>query len=78
MNWNEYHKRRQVEFFKEHQYVPVSTWTDERKIAIAEARAVCYHPRETDGWETRKWLESIFCVKHHGCCNGCPAIKLCV
>ena len=78
MKWEEYHKKRTAEFLKERKVRSIRLFTDDEKIALAEANATCYHPKEKDGWDTRIWLESINCVHHRGCCTGCKCKELCL
>ena len=77
MNWKEYHKKRQRDFLNERRVKSIRSFSDDDMIVLAELDAVCYSPKEDDGWVTRKWLENIHCVHHHGCCTGCEAIDKC-
>jgi len=77
MNWNDYHKKRQVGFLQERRVKSIRDFSDADKISLAEAGATCYNPCDKTGWGTRMWLERIHCVFHHGCCNGCGALEKC-
>ena len=77
MNWKEYQKQRRTQFLVERETPSIQYFTDEEKIRLAEAGASCYYPNEKEGWNTRRWLEGIHRVLHHGCCNGCTAIDIC-
>jgi len=78
MNWNDYHEQKRMAFLAERAVFPLYRFTDEQKINLAECGACCYHPQESaDGWDTRRWLESINCVLHHGLCSGCLAQNPC-
>ena len=75
--WEQYHSKKQAEFFKDRWVKSIRDFSDDEKIKLAEAGAGCYHPDEDEGWDTRIWLEEIHCVLHHGCCTGCKATELC-
>ena len=79
--FREYHKMRQAAFLKERLVKSINSFSDADKITLAEAGAECYHPRpasyDPDGFETRRWLEEILCVHHHGVCSACSAMEFC-
>ena len=77
MDWNSYHQKRHRDFYLERKVKSIRWFSDADKIALAELNATCYHPKEDSGWNTRMWLEEIYSVLNHGCCNGCHALEKC-
>lgn len=74
-----YVQRRNESFLKERLVKPISNFSEDEQITLAESGAGCFDgDRHPDlPWGIRQWLEDILCVQNHGVCTGCKAKEVC-
>lgn len=79
LKFKRYVRERHSEFVRARSVRTIGLFSEDEGIQLAEAGAECFggdrHPEHP--WQTREWLEQIYCVLHHGCCNGCKAKEIC-